>query len=290
MPSKKTIFASLRRNADEVFPETQGSECVPCPLCLKPISENEATVEHIIPESVDGRLKTLTCKSCNSLTGSRIDSHLQRWHHAQRLHSGSPIPCKVTIGDSTVTAVYKRTEETGVSLEIIGRASNPEHVEKSTDLLTSGVKDEFTVVLELGYSLERVWLALLKSAYLAVFRQQGYEYAVHPAIAPISERILGRSSGGPSLETIVGKIRPSHTAPPWDDEIMIIQGRTVTQNDCFAVIVRTGRDFPSWHLVYLPLANNHVDALHEELEALNEGKRQFSFRIAFQTIPGEHDG
>jgi hypothetical protein len=286
MPSKKTIFVSLRRNADEVLPETQGSECVPCPLCLTPISESEATIEHIIPESVDGRLKTLTCKSCNSQTGSRIDSHLQRWHHAQRLHSGSPIPCKVSVGDSTVTAVYTRNEETGINLEIIGRASNPQHVEKSTDQLTSGAKDEFTILLDLGYSLDNVWLALLKSAYLAVFRQQGSGYAIHPAIAPIRERILGRSSVGPNLETIIGNVNPSRTDPPWNDELMIIQGRTVTQNDCFAVIVRTGRDFPSWHLVYLPLANDQANALYDELEILNEGKRQFSFRIAFQSSPG----
>src|SRR5437667_10578715 len=66
------------------------SNKVLCPLCLQSYSEDaidleepELTVEHIAPESLGGKVVTLSCKSCNSTHGSRLDSHLVQMVRSQ---------------------------------------------------------------------------------------------------------------------------------------------------------------------------------------------------------------
>ncbi len=47
------------------------------------LEEPELTEEHIIPESLGGKLVTLSCKSCNSTYGSKLDSHLVQMVRSQ---------------------------------------------------------------------------------------------------------------------------------------------------------------------------------------------------------------
>ena len=51
-----------------------------CYLCGKDITEENKTVEHILLNSIGGRLKssTLICKDCNSTFGNTFDSSLSK--------------------------------------------------------------------------------------------------------------------------------------------------------------------------------------------------------------------
>ncbi|MEE0999940.1 MAG: HNH endonuclease [Treponemataceae bacterium] len=51
-----------------------------CYLCGKEITEENKTVEHILLNSIGGRLKssTLICKDCNSTFGNTFDSSLSK--------------------------------------------------------------------------------------------------------------------------------------------------------------------------------------------------------------------
>ncbi len=82
------IFAEL---SEDLARTTANSfKRVLCPLCLQVYSEDaidleepELTEEHIIPESLGGKLVTLSCKSCNSTYGSKLDSHLVQMVRSQ---------------------------------------------------------------------------------------------------------------------------------------------------------------------------------------------------------------
>ena len=47
-----------------------------CPICLKPCALDELTDEHVPQHSLGGHKMTLTCKECNSKSGSEVDVYL----------------------------------------------------------------------------------------------------------------------------------------------------------------------------------------------------------------------
>jgi len=98
------IFAEL---SDDLARKTANLfNRVLCPLCLQAYSEDvidleepELTEEHIIPESLGGKLVTLSCKSSNSTHGSKLDSHLVQMMRSQDSLAGSgTLPLKGRIG------------------------------------------------------------------------------------------------------------------------------------------------------------------------------------------------
>ncbi len=58
-----------------------------CYYCKKLINTSNSSIEHIIPNSIGGRLKSdrLICKNCNSIFGFKIDSELSRTFHSYML-------------------------------------------------------------------------------------------------------------------------------------------------------------------------------------------------------------
>lgn len=68
-----------------------------CPLCLKGFEINATigpkphlTLEHVIPESVGGKKKVLTCMSCNNNMGARVDSQLSKHIDAIKFLNNEP--------------------------------------------------------------------------------------------------------------------------------------------------------------------------------------------------------
>lgn len=54
-----------------------------CPMCgasfsRDAIESHELSIEHVIPESLGGTLKTLTCTKCNNKSGTMLEAHLVR--------------------------------------------------------------------------------------------------------------------------------------------------------------------------------------------------------------------
>jgi hypothetical protein len=54
-----------------------------CPMCLRILQESDLqnkqiTPEHIPPQKLGGKARTLTCKECNNWAGSELDSQLVR--------------------------------------------------------------------------------------------------------------------------------------------------------------------------------------------------------------------
>ena len=74
-----------------------------CPLCRDSFDRSQIatdlTVEHAPPSSIGGRGIALTCRACNSRSGSQLDAELLHHHNTRQLARGG-------------TAVYEDVETT----------------------------------------------------------------------------------------------------------------------------------------------------------------------------------
>jgi HNH endonuclease len=99
------IFSELARDLARVATysshRTEFVDRILCPLCLNAFLKEaidseppELTEEHIIPEALGGKLITLSCRSCNGVHGSQLDSQLVQmlrahilWRESERIPS-----------------------------------------------------------------------------------------------------------------------------------------------------------------------------------------------------------
>src|ERR1035438_10135188 len=97
---RKRKFDEMSSDLSTVLAGRTGN--ILCPLCLKEFGESDIednlTEEHVIPSSADGRITTLTCRSCNSVSGSEIDSHFARVFRIEEARqTGATIDARIKI-------------------------------------------------------------------------------------------------------------------------------------------------------------------------------------------------
>ena len=173
-----------------------------CPICLNaihPVPDLGTVVaeEHIVPQALGGRMVTLTCRSCNNASGSRLESHL-----VQRVLVDSrkrPVKTRVGIGGSVHRAemFLPETREAPIKLTVVGRRSDPRQIAEAQRHLREG-KSDINLQMNFGYIESRTVVGLLRSAYLLMFRTFGYSYVLDRSAAPIRAQILN-----PTQETSV---------------------------------------------------------------------------------------
>ena len=160
-----------------------------CPLCLVPFHKSKLeeprdriplTIEDVPPRSVAKgipKTKLLTCRKCNSETGTRIDRALKdliRWHDFAPGHSDEPRRCTMEGQDSIVQTRLQLDERGGLRVHIVDKATSPAEKE----MFLSGFRKgnyKFTVSFRLP-DVSRAWVSILKSAYLLMFAEFGYSY------------------------------------------------------------------------------------------------------------------
>lgn len=149
-----------------------------CPVCLRAFAgrsnmSDVVSEEHVIPRALGGRLITLTCRECNNSAGSELDSHLVR---RVRIESGDPVAFRMSVGDAVQRGeFFSRTDCDPYTLRIVAQQSDPKQEAETVRLLTNGI-DEINLTLNFGYVPIRSTVALIRSAYLLMFRTFGYRY------------------------------------------------------------------------------------------------------------------
>ncbi len=205
-----SIFAELSEDLGRMT--TNSSNSVLCPLCLQAYSEDaidleepELTEEHIIPESLGGKLVTLSCKSCNSTHGSKLDAHLVQMVRSQNSLAGLgtvPLKGRIGIAGNQFPAqfdVRSRTFRVG--------GGSPAVIDEVNGMFQKGSIESMDLNFSLGYIPDRAYLALLRIAYLAIFRELGYRYILSPAAGVVRE-IISRSDHPPAgLGDLIAELR-----------------------------------------------------------------------------------
>lgn len=183
-----------------------------CPICFRIFSEDaieskDLTIEHIIPSSLGGSLLTLTCKDCNSLGGTLLDSHLVNRLRTEDLLAGkasSPLRGEFILGSERITADIYLSTTANPNIRIIGipELSNPQKLQKINDEFDSGVQS-FQIAGKLGYKDLPSRVSILKIAYLMAFSYFGYGYIKYPFLDFVRKQIMNSNEETEVLKGIV---------------------------------------------------------------------------------------
>ena len=113
------------------------------------------TLEHIPPKASGGKPLCLTCQSCNSKTGSQIESHLS---HYEKGHTG----IEIIGGDDTTLLRGRAAIKTNHSINPPGlNAEVIPPYRGNWDVITKG-----TEIRLYTHDMQRVARSIVKSAYL----------------------------------------------------------------------------------------------------------------------------
>lgn len=191
----ETLFARYEADLRRLRLNAKGGFV--CPICLNYFARavnlaEYVSVEHIIPKTLAGRVTTLTCRRCNNTAGTELESHLvQRVRLEGRT---KPFTAGVEFSGTSFRAEVHLPESANDALKMYGipKQSDPREIDQFTKLLSDGVWDGQTLKLNLegGYVPARSDAALVRSAYLLMFRLFGYRYIYDKSAAYIRKMIM----------------------------------------------------------------------------------------------------
>lgn len=234
-----------------------------CPICLRFYSRSEdhtenISIEHIVPSALGGTATTLTCRQCNNTAGSQLESHLIQ--RVQVEGGMKPIDARVEFCGTAFRAEVHLPNSTGHAIELAGiqKQSDPREIAKFGNLLSEGIWDgqNLKLDLELGYAPLRSLAALVRSAYLLMFRLFGYRYVFDRSAA-----VIRQSIAEPLVETDVlkGVLWRGSFRPPAETSVSI---------------VTEPKEFRSY-MIFLTLDENHEHVSAITLPPPNTGAEFF---------------
>jgi hypothetical protein len=209
MPSRlERLFdyyaADLRRFAPKY------TEHFGCPLCCRVFKKVDklrdiVAEEHVVPGQLGGRIVTLTCRSCNSEHGAKLDAHL-----VQRVRieaNKRPMRTRFKMGTASFGAeMYARTGPGDpIAIATNRKQSGPRQVDEVKRLLREG-KETITLNVNLGYNENRSLVALVRSAYLLMFRTFGYRYVLDSSAKIVREQLQNPIRKMPVLSGIMWRL------------------------------------------------------------------------------------
>lgn len=167
-------------------PDQQGLYACPTCLALSAIDDTgpyELTIDHIPPRVLKRPwLEVLTCWTCNNSAGRFLDNEVQKRRVVESLEPGRPVRGRLTVGNLTVNADFKRGPS-GPILEVNQLRNRPGANQEFVAAVKAGDgRMNFTGA---GYRPRREAVGLLRIAYLAVFGALGYS----AVLSPVFERI-----------------------------------------------------------------------------------------------------
>jgi len=171
-----------------------------CPLCRDSFDRSQIatdlTVEHAPPSSIGGRGIALTCRACNSRSGSQLDAELLHRHNTRQLARGG-------------TAVYENVETTqegtlargrlaigpeGLRFDPIERQNHPERLQEHLEVSSRWAQTplagrEITMRIPIRGNPRLADLSLIRAAFLVAFATFGYVYALQTAFEVLIKQL-----------------------------------------------------------------------------------------------------
>jgi hypothetical protein len=230
--SAHKLFSRLSEDLATIKVEYRG--LVGCPLCLRLFAKEaidveppQLTEEHIIPGELGGKIITLTCKNCNNTHGSEIDAHLIQMLRSRDSIEGlsdRPFRGRIEIGGMSVPTNIDWKASVGKMTTFALRRFRPTVHEVIRSQLRSGNVKAINVKLSFGYIPGRADLALLRIAYLTIFREFGCRYILSPAASVIRDAISSYEKCPADIGKFVGQVRgePERFGTPL--QLLKIQG------------------------------------------------------------------
>jgi hypothetical protein len=180
-----------------------------CPICFEYFTRDEVlakppedilvTIEHIPPEALSGKVRTLTCLSCNVGAGYELDSHLLHKLLVDDFIEGVPsssVDAKVELNDEIkLTATIDVQKERHLRIVLDPSRSKPEEISKLNELKHfPTVNMSFRGRRGKYYTNRRPEAALLRIAYLWAFSEFGYGFLINDSLKYVRAQIKNPSS------------------------------------------------------------------------------------------------
>jgi hypothetical protein len=164
-----------------------------CPICLRKYESIDSLSDaHIFPKALGGRSYTLTCKDCNNNVGAKIESHEDKRVKLQNFFLGKGSHKALLsldqkdsqiAGGRKVTAemmILKSDTKTGLSFKVSkGKGFDPATEEKIAQLFGKE-GHSLNVQIRTGVDSRKAEFTYLHAAFLFLFSQLGYEWALDP--------------------------------------------------------------------------------------------------------------
>ena len=200
---RQGLFRVMAANLAGLRPDLAGTYI--CPLCLTGgFIETDVmgpsprlTEEHCIPDGLGPVTAVLTCATCNNTAGANIDGELHKrveFDAFCRAEQKNGFNARLTSDDQNMGTEITRNggEKPHFDIRIIAKQSNEKDVEKFKDTMMAWVDRGITPnPFKLHFNgnvlpRERLaHVALLKAAYLLLFKRLGY----YPILLPIFESV-----------------------------------------------------------------------------------------------------
>lgn len=263
MSEKKLLFDHYRNSMIVAGLTTTADDSLICPLCWQEKRYDELSLEHVVPRSVGGTGKTLTCRRCNNEHGSELDVHLTKFQSvADALQGKGALSTKLNVNGKQVIANLKWGEDSN-DFQIVGKASNPATWAAIQDEFKAGKVSKLRFTVLCGYARNNFQSAVMRAAYLVVFKCFGYEFAKNEVVQVIRRRITDRSLANPDLGSLVVELHDCTF--PYDEPHVVVPG-DVNGVAFFLVIIRVRKFTTSYVGAYLPVPQARSEEFFELME------------------------
>lgn len=162
-----------------------------CPLCrrffdeshLEQSAKNPLTIEHVPPENSGGKDLILTCKECNNNHGAWFDSHLKKMDETEKflnLIDSAELITTITLNEEIeIGSKIKVFPDNNIGIFLDSKRTNPKYYKDINKLIRNDYKlGNIKFNLPLPDS-RKISIALLRSAYLLMFKTLGYKYVLN---------------------------------------------------------------------------------------------------------------
>ena len=265
---RDALFDVYAKNLHAHFPEYEGMFA--CPLCgrLFPrdaIDSGDVTIEHIIPKSIGGKLETLTCRSCNSRAGTEPDAPIvQRLRVEDTLSGEGDAPLRITftvgVGETFADIYFSTHGTTPTKVHGIRRLFHRARHRQAPKALYSGTQ-VFSLHANLGYKSQRSHVALVRSAYLMLFRYFGYGYIKYS----MANEVRGQIGNPDEQSEVMRGVTRLDSRPEIPNGVAILTNPRDLR--CFFVFLDFSRETENYFGVAMPGLDEHADALYTRLGA-----------------------
>jgi hypothetical protein len=169
-----------------------------CPICVRCCTTlGDVTFEHAPPRSVGGREVALTCNECNSGAGHGIDAQLRKAQDVRDWSRGrhsKPLRGRFVVEGISLRADMDRTADK-VTVVGIPELNDPANTaaQKAAFARIAASGEPYREPMRFtfaGYKERHARIALLRSAYVAVFARLGYRYVLRSTLDVVRQQIL----------------------------------------------------------------------------------------------------
>lgn len=169
-----------------------------CPLCLgvfsaEALSLGELLPEHVPPGALGGRVRTLTCKTCNHIHGAKFEGPLAerlRYEEFGKLEVGAEAESMFSFeaSDNINTRVqYLGDQRFRISFD--PGKSHPDHERIMRNLIDRKRIGTLRILPKRKFAKRNSALGLVRIAYLELFIATGYRLLLNRNLAQVREQL-----------------------------------------------------------------------------------------------------